>query len=456
VVNTYLIKNYLITSITFVISAYVGIAQSLSLAQRKENLTTYLDSLVDVGELPSYSMAVYIDGKSQYYYNGLANRAHNITADSLTVYEIGSITKTFTSLLAQTLIDHDKGLINWNDPIVKYLGSELPDFPEYIRLRHLATHTSGMPRIPDNLLAEADLIDPYVDYTAEKLMTYLKTIKKLDTTTTPAYSNLGMGLLGHIMAKQSGLPLSELMEQYVLKPLKLKSAGLEKSYNQQTMAKGYEMMEERPRWSFDVLSGAGAIDMNAMDLLSYLQAQMDKSSPIYEAALKTQKAQYRFGNRFMGLGWFGLRTNGKTLLFHNGGTGGYRATVALSPEEDHAFVLLLNSTMEIDPLLAYYLGLLPDLPKNQKIISLADDILEEYNGVYTLSPQFKITILRTGSQLMVKATGQVASPIYPSAKDKFFSKVVDAEIHFQRDENDEIESLTLLQGGREMKGMREE
>ena len=144
------------------------------------------------------------------------------TPDGKTVFEIGSISKVFTSILLADAVK--RGTIGLNDPVQKFL-------PESVRvparddtaitLYHLSTHTSGLPRMPDNF-APADPTNPYADYTVEQMYEFLA---RAELTGRPgenaAYSNFGVGLLGRILARQAGSDYETLVRKRIAGPLKM-------------------------------------------------------------------------------------------------------------------------------------------------------------------------------------------------------------------------------------------
>jgi CubicO group peptidase (beta-lactamase class C family) len=250
--------------------------------------------------------------------------------------------------------------------------------------------------------------------------------------------------------------IETIARKQVFEPLGLESAGFENAYPPEIMAQGYSSTKPTPRWQFDALGAAGGIDMNIKDLTKYVTALMNPSSPIYEAGKKIMQPQVEQGNSFMGYSWFGVKSGNGNVLFHSGATGGYRAIVGMQPDTRNGIALMVNDGHSLDPIMAYYFGLAPKLPSIIETITMTDDELKEYVGKYNLMPNFDIVITREGNQLMAQATGQGAAPIFPEAKDKFFYKIVDAQIEFERNEQGELTGFTLYQNGQEIKGKKVE
>jgi serine-type D-Ala-D-Ala carboxypeptidase/endopeptidase len=144
-----------------------------------------------------------------------------------TLFEIGSDTKTFTALLLQDMVR--RGEMRLDDPVAKYLPASVT-MPtrngKDITLRHLATHTSGLPGLPDNLDPKrAD--NPYADYTVEKLYAFLSRYQlSRDPGATSEYSNFGMGLLGHVIALKAGASYESLVVERICRPLQMDSTSI--------------------------------------------------------------------------------------------------------------------------------------------------------------------------------------------------------------------------------------
>jgi CubicO group peptidase (beta-lactamase class C family) len=256
--------------------------------------------------------------------------------DRSTVYEIGSITKVFTSITLAKLVSD--GLIKLDDPIAKCFPTNA-NVPANITFKHLATHSSGLPRLPGNFFAIAgNSANPYIAYKKEHLYAYFAAAKKLKEPGTPSgYSNLGVGLLGHALAVCAGKPYETLVQDSVLTPLGMSNTG----FTNKNVVTGLNP-EGRPtsNWDFDVLAPAGALRSNAEDMLRFLRAQLEPDKTSISAALRECQKRHLKG---MGLGWFFLNTyEDLTFIWHNGGTGGYRSFAGFDREHKTAVIVLSN------------------------------------------------------------------------------------------------------------------
>ncbi|HKQ38019.1 MAG TPA: serine hydrolase domain-containing protein [Verrucomicrobiae bacterium] len=256
--------------------------------------------------------------------------------DRSTLYEIGSITKVFTAI---TLANLSKdGLIKLDDPVSKCFPANA-NVPTNITFKHLATHSSGLPRLPDNFFRVVGTsANPYIAYKKEHLYDYFRTVKKLKDPGSPSgYSNLGFGLLGHALELCAGKPYATLLNQNVLGPLAMQNTSVTNA----SLIAGHDTKDRGvPNWDFDVLAGAGALRSNAEDMLKFLRAQLEPEKTPIAAALRECQKRHAKG---MGLAWhFQNTVEGLTFIWHNGGTAGYRTFVGFDPQQKTAVVLLSN------------------------------------------------------------------------------------------------------------------
>jgi D-alanyl-D-alanine-carboxypeptidase/D-alanyl-D-alanine-endopeptidase len=251
-------------------------------------------------------------------------------ADGDTIFEIGSITKVFTAMLLEDMVT--RGEVTLTDPISKFLpeGVKAPQFEgKPITLEHLARHTSGLPRLPSNL-KPADMQNPYADYTVEKLYAFLSTYELPRAPgASEEYSNLGGGLLGHLLARRAGTDYETLVRQRILEPLAMKSTAITLTPSMRArLASGHdEQLRAAKNWDLPVLAGAGALRSTANDMLTFVEAAIHRKPGL-------------------DLGW--QKTG--TILWHNGGTGGYRSFIALDRTRKVGVVVLSNSANGVDQL----------------------------------------------------------------------------------------------------------
>lgn len=307
---------------------------------------------------PGLAIAVIKGDKVYVRTYGYADKEGKVPVDSNTIFEIGSVTKVFTAEMTQLLAD--KGVLSWNDPIQQDLpdAAKLP-MDDGTKLLHLASHTAGFPRLPDTLLkAMENECDPYSSLTEEQLNNYLKYCKdkrkpELDNYD---YSNMGAGLLGHILVYKAGKPYDTLLQELVCRPLGLLHTSLQVG-DSSKFAAGYDEKGNKTcHWHFPVLYGCGAIRSDITDMIRFVKANMDEHNALYPAFKKTQTQLARIPMGGIAYGWHIDKANGaltgiQQIIWHNGGTGGFRTYVGFIPERKAGVIVLANrATEEVDAL----------------------------------------------------------------------------------------------------------
>lgn len=376
------------------------------------------------------------------------------------IFEIGSITKVFTGLLlAQATLDGKAAL---TDPIAKFLPADLTLDPAVaaITLEQLASHTSGLPRLPDNL-APADPMDPYADYDEARLHAFLRSYKVEKPAPQPAeYSNLAVGLLGHLLSRAYGLSYEELVASKITRPLGLSDTVIELTPEQQArFATPHSGSIAVKPWRLGSLQGAGALRSTAADLAKFVQALADPQSPVAPAWQIARKEHAPFGTRGqVGLGALALEHSGDTIHHHGGGTGGFRSYFEISGQTGRGVVVLMNNDApEASGLVAS--ALRPRAPAGTAAetaqVSLSAAQLTEFAGVYEIDGRARFTaVVDDAGQLRIRLTGQPFLPVTPAGENRFAAKAFGAEFQFSRDSQRAVASLTLHQGGREVPARR--
>jgi serine-type D-Ala-D-Ala carboxypeptidase/endopeptidase len=258
-----------------------------------------------------------------------------------TMFEIGSITKVFTSLLLADMVE--RGEVKLEDPVAMYLpkGVAVPsrnDKP--ITLADLASHTSGMPRDADNL--DLMQVNPFATYSPAMLYEFLARCKlPRDPGEKFGYSNVGASLLGHALTVRASKSYEELLRTRILEPLGMKDTTITLSDIQmQRMADGHDGSLDRvPLWDVDALIGAGSIRSTAADMLTFAEAWVGTKEHPLKGAMERMLAVERPGSAAsmkMHLGWAGT-SNG--MLFHGGRRGGFASAIAIRPATQTAAIV---------------------------------------------------------------------------------------------------------------------
>ena len=271
----------------------------------------------------------------------------DVRPDSL--FEIGSITKVFTALLLADMVQRAE--VSLDDPVSKYLpeGVNVPQHgPRPITLRDLATHMSGLPRLPTNL-SPPDLMNPYAAYTAQKLYEFLNTFElPRDPGSKWEYSNVGFGLLGHVLARRGGMDYETIVRLRICGPLDMTGARMVVPSNMQARAvTGHNPdLQPVPKWDWDVLAGAGGFWSTAGDLLDFLAANLGlKQSGLAPAIAAMLKDRVAIGKVDVGqaLGWQTLSRNGVELIWTDGQTFGFSGFIGFDPETGRGVVVLSDA-----------------------------------------------------------------------------------------------------------------
>lgn len=423
----------------------------------KENIKSRIAS----GRYQGIVVALIDDSGVQYYSHGTKAVDQAEKVDENTIFEIGSISKTFTGLLlAQEVL---KGEVNLTDPVKKYVPDavKVPSMNEQdIQMVHLANHTSGLPSIPTNL-SPANPLNPYTDYGERKLLQFLNTYK-LDRGIgiQYEYSNYGMGLLGYLLAKKQGLSYEDLVRQAITLPLQMENTAISISPRMNSsLAIGHSNGNKIQRWDFDALAGAGAIRSNAVDMAKYISANMGKiPSPLYESMKLAHKNSTNASSETkVGLGWHIYEYVNSSIIWHNGGTGGFRSFTGFTADGKRGVVVLGNSDESVDDIGLHILN--PQVPLQviqafPETVEVAEDILDAYIGQYQTDVNITFTITKEDNQLYAEVPGEQAFPIFPESEDIFFYKIIPAKIRFNLDEEGVVESMTFLANGREVLGKK--
>jgi len=276
--------------------------------------------------------------------------------DDSSILEIGSVTKVFTSLLLAVAVE--RGEVELDTPLAEVLPNvDVPTKDGHpIRLAHLATHTSGLPRLPMSTWQAIRSMrekDPYADIAVTDVYDAIEraSLKRIPGTGRLAYSNLGAGALGLALVTVAGAPGYEaLVRERVCDPLGLHDTVITLSPEQQRrMTAGHRgRRRPTPPWNLPALEGAGALRSTPADLLRFAKVAVDpEGSPLEHALRLTQEPGPVKG---IGLGWMLLsgRGDSATVRWHNGGTGGFRSFLGVVPEERSGAVVLTNCTRSVD------------------------------------------------------------------------------------------------------------
>lgn len=297
------------------------------------------------------------DGRTATYSFGAVDST-GTSPTARTLFEVGSVTKTFTGLLLADAIE--RGTVDASTPVAALLPDSVAlatSDSTTLTLEHLATHRSGLPRLPGNLNPAVRPTDPYAAYGDSALFAFLDGYAPPRAPDAQfAYSNLGVGLLGHLLARRADTTYAALVRQRIAEPLGLSDTRVYLTKNQRAhFAQGHNQAgQPAPPWHFDTLAGAGALRSTAADMLAYLrahrralQADPDTASALQRAMRRATRprASVGSGSTRIGYGWHQSTRDGHAVLWHSGGTGGFRSFVGLDRETGGGAVVLVSSAV---------------------------------------------------------------------------------------------------------------
>lgn len=458
--------NRLISLLTF--AALGPLATSTAGAQitvpSDSAINAILQNRIDTKRAVGIVAATLDHGRSRIYTAGTSG-APGMPLDGNTVFEIGSITKVFTASILADMVA--KGEVKLDDPVAKYLPSSvrIPSRNgKQITLLDLATQSSGLPRMPTNF-TPADNNNPYADYTVAQMYAFLSSYELTrDIGAQYEYSNLGVGLLGHALALKAGKSYETLVTERILRPLGMNDTRITLTPAMKSrLAPGHsEGGEVVANWDLPTLAGAGALRSTVGDMLKFLAANLDTTSvPLGRVLATTHFARRDVNGAQMriGLNWHILNAMGRPVIWHNGGTGGYRTFIGFDQANNRGAIVLSNQSVSPDDIGFHLIDARAPLapPPSTKVrteIAVDEAVLQAYVGEYALAPTFSIIVTREGASLYAQATGQPRFQIFAESPTEFFLKVVDAQITFEKDSAGKVTQLVLHQGGQNVPGLK--
>jgi len=379
------------------------------------------------------------------------------------VFEIGSITKVFTASLLADMVA--RGEVGLDDPVAKFLPTTVlvpARNGRQITLVDLATQSSGLPRLPGNLTPK-DSNNPYADYTVDQLYAFLSGYELTrDIGAKYEYSNLGVGLLGHALSLRARTSYEDLVTRRILRPLGMRETAITLTPAlRKRIAPGHDAEGNVvANWDLPTLAGAGALRSTVNDMLTFLAANLDSTgTPLARALHQTHASRHGTDNPNMtvGLAWHILARPVGAIVWHNGGTGGYRSFIGFDQTRRIAVVVLTNVSASVDDIGFHTLDStfpLQQPPPRRMEVAVDSTVLSRYVGEYELAPQFHIVVTREAARLFIQATAQPKLPVFAESDSTFFLKVVDAQISFERDTAGAVAGLVLHQNGQHIPGKK--
>lgn len=353
-------------------------------------------------------------------------------------FEIGSVSKTMTAALLADLIRQGKGSLD--DPLSAWLppGTKVPDYQgKPILLRHVVTHTSGLPALPSRMSAP-DMADPYAKLDESALLASLGDVALTAAPGTAfEYSNFASMVLSYAVARRAGTDLETLLKQRLFAPLGMRHAYLDAAPAGVRAAVGHTP-DRRPvsAWHFATnLAGVGGVRATLDDMVHYVQGQLGVQATKVSAAL--QASQQKLSDAPpMAMNWMLMPVGDRTVHVHEGGTGGFSSFVSFDKEKQRGVVILSDTTWNsIGGMGSLGLHLVDaGFPLGQPRRETRPEaaLLDDLVGEYRLASGMKMTLRRYGDALEIVPAGQGAYVMgYDTAGD-FYPRGFDAVLRPQR------------------------
>lgn len=300
-----------------------------------------------VGEkLVGLSVAVIWRDQQQTFHFGRVHVDRDARPTDETVYEIGSLTKPMTGILLADAAA--RGELKLDDPVAKFFAKPVlvpNEDRRAIQLVDLATHRSGLPRLPPLSFADPD--NPYEDFSADDLVAYLEGFSP-DEAPDQAYrySNLGFGILGQVLERATNQSYGQLIDTRLFTPLGMKQSAIGTRDGQQPNVAQPHTTDRKPTppWDIPALAAAGAVRSSTADMLKFLAAHVSPPESELGQAIRTSMTPIRpVDDRVeMGLGWHIVKANG--VVTHSGQTGGSTTIIFIRPQQKRGLLLMTNTS----------------------------------------------------------------------------------------------------------------
>ena len=388
---------------------------------------------------------------------GFKNTAKKLFDDTATIFQIGSITKSFTAIVIAKL--QEQGKLSVNDKLSKYF----PGYPngDKITIQNLLTHTSGIYNYTNDIGEEDTAIVCYPVSQQRVLEVFENRPLSFKPGKSFEYCNSGYYLLGMIIEKVSGKKYEDVVREMIFNPTGMSHSGFDfKNLTDTNKAQGYIILDKdttKPNYTVDstVYFSAGSIYSTTNDLYRWSRAistnkLLNKNS--WTEVFTPYKNDY-------GYGFYIDTLFGKNYIKHDGGLLGFASSFTYYPEDDVTIILLTNVGNYGNSMVPVTMGILSILfhlpysnwvAENQSI-KVGDSILQRYVGVYTLDGKTKITISVAHGQLYAEGNSKKSIPrvpIYPISETKFLLKDFNAVFEFIKGEDDRFTKFISHENGK--------
>ncbi len=440
---------------------------------QEKKIDGIVQPLVDAEEIVGVVVGIVTPEGSHVLRYGSTSLSESTPPDGDTIFEIGSLTKVVTGVLLVRMVAGQS--VELEDPVRKYLPGSV-NVPTVngkpMTLLHLATHTAGLPRDPANLRPK-DPLNRFDGYSERQLYACLSGLgedtfgkKTADgehkSHSTYQYSNVGVGLLGHLLSRKGKKPFELLVREMIRDELQMADTCITLDDEQsKRLATGYYFYDQvAPSSSAGCIPGYGGFRSTVNDLLKFLAAHLrGGDSPIDPAIRLALQPHYDMDeNSSVGLCWHIDRTTG--TVWHGGTTTGFTSAMAFNSRSGFGVVVLTNSkSLVITPLVHALLGAaqgeMPQPIRPLTRIKVDEDVLDSYTGTYQDKSKPFLdalrstrTIVREGDHLKVKGLNPTERfPLFPVTETGFICKGEDIYAKFRRNNDGEVLGIELILWG---------
>lgn len=420
------------------LTALIALATTCLAHAGEFDMQGWIDEQVDTAAVLAVTAMQVQDGDVGYFAGGRQIPGGETAPDETTQFEIGSLTKAFTNLLLAEMVAADE--VTYDTTIGGLLGDDVEfanDAVADITLLQLATHTSGLPRLPPNL-APTDQLDPYKGYDEDALLAGVAaTRNKQPLGNHYAYSNFGVGLLGYLLGRVHGEGYEAALLERVIEPLGLGATSFERAEKSATAFRGGRAVKD---WTLDALAGAGALRSTTGDLARFARVMLGQvdSRLTHDLAADRDIVSPAGGFDITRVWHVGESPDGK-IFWHNGGTGGFWSFFGFKPATNEAVAILISGDPDATGLGLRWLGFESPRPPS-------GDIDASILGQYDLNPNFGIGVYAMNGSLVAQASGQMPLGLHRVDDEWYAMEVADASLHFIR-EGGKVVALELAQNG---------
>jgi len=421
----------------------------------RDAIAAQIKPFVDGEIVSGIVVAVYDAGRREIY--GFGKGPGGAPPKGRTLFEIGAVTKVYTSLLFADAIQRREVALNTAIAELLPPGVTAPTREKKtISLGHLAVHSSGLPRLPATIERNADKADPYARYDEDALY---RDLVHTELVAVPGqhivYSNYGVGLLGFLLGKKIGGGYQDALTKRVLKPLRTQDTFFTVPADAQARrATGTNTdLAAAPYWTWDALAGAGALISSARDQLALVEAELDAAAggktALRPAMRLTQESQLDVKGENVGLGW---QIDGAGRYWHNGGTGGFHAFVGFDPKTKRGVVILASTSVTIlDHLADVLYKILDGTPVEPVKLATAEQ-LKPLAGSYDFAGQ-PIQVIAEAKRLYIEGPGEPRHRLVPISDHEFWFEELQTVATFERDQ-DKVARIVFAIGDRKLVAAR--